>query len=210
MTKRTRNKEENVRQVTIARPKRASVTITVIGDTPYVGTNFAEDTRKELANTQSGKNKMKARAPRNIEGEANGRRHIVNGVDCIPAEAFRAAMIDTAKDDTLPGVNGEAVRRSIIVQGDQGNFITILHGKEPHEEPEIFPSVVKLANGMRHVAYRPMYKHWSATFTIIYLVSRFTEQDVISLLYRAGITTGVGDTRRIGGGRFYVAGEQQV
>lgn len=210
-TKAKEKPQANSGAATIQLPKREMVTITVIGDTPYVGTNFSDVTKKELVAEQSGKNKTKARPARDVEGEVYGRRHIVDGIDCIPSEAFRAAIIDTAKDDILKEVNGEAVRRSVSVQGDMGNHISILNGKgELHEGPTIFESVVKLANGARHVAYRPSYDPWSTTFTIIYLADRFTQQDILNLLARAGVTTGVGDTRRIGGGRFYLAGKDQI
>jgi len=194
--------------VTISLPKRERVTITVFGDTPYVGTNFSQQVREDLLQEQTGKAKTKARAARNPEAEAKSRRHIIDEYDCIPCEAFRAAMIDTAKDDTLKGVSGEAVRRSISIQGDVGNYIIIKNGdgQSPHSGPKTFEAVVKLANGQRHIAFRPSYDTWSASFSIIYLADRFSQQDVLNLLARAGITTGVGDTRRIGGGRFYLKG----
>ncbi len=204
-----RTKINQNQSVAIPLPKREKLTVKVEGDTPYVGSNYSEDTRKELAEKQSGKSKMKARAPRNIDAEINGRRTIKDGIDCIPAGAFRAAMIDTAKDDTLTAVNGEMVKRSVIVQGDLGNFISIKNGTGKNFEPSTFESVVKLANGLPHIAYRPMYENWTADVTIIYIADKFTHQDILNLLARAGITTGVGDTRKIGGGRYHLAGQAE-
>lgn len=206
-----RKKFDQNQSVAIPLPKREKLTVKVEGDTPYVGTNYSEDTRKELADKQSGKSKLKARAPRDIDAEINGRRTIKDGIDCIPAGAFRAAMVDTAKDDSLTAVNGEMVKRSVIVQGDLGNFMPIRkNGTKENFEPSTFESVVKLANGLPHIAYRPMYENWTTDVTIIYIADKFTHQDILNLLARAGITTGVGDTRKIGGGRYHLAGQAEV
>jgi len=196
--------------VAIPLPRREKLTVTVKGDTPYVGTNYSEDVRKEVAEKQSGKSKLKARAPRDIKAEIKGRRTIRNGIDCIPAGAFRAAMVDTAKDDTLTAINGEMVKRSIIVQGDLGDFISIKNGTEENFEPSVFESVVKLPSGLPHIAYRPMYENWTADVTIIYIADKFAREDILNLLARAGITTGVGDSRKIGGGRYRLVERQSV
>jgi len=206
--KRTNGTAEN-HNVSIEVPVRDTLHITIVGDTPYVGTNFADSTRQELADKQSGKAKTKTRAVRNIDEEVFGRRHIVDDIDVIPISAFWAAMIDTAKDKLLTGTNGEEVRRCTLIQGDMGAHTTIrnLKGKV-HPAPKTMSAVVKLASGARHIAYRPSYENWTAQITIIYFADKFSQQDILNLLTRAGITTGIGDTRRIGGGRFHLAGKK--
>jgi hypothetical protein len=196
---------------TIEVPNRQILSIDIIGDTPYVGTNFAIDVQEALLNKQSGKGKTKTRAARDVDAEVFGRRHIIKGVDAIPITAFWAAVIDTAKDKLLTGTSGEDVRRSTMIQGDLGAFTTIRdQDGNQHPGPETMSAVVKLASGARHIAYRPSYENWTAKISVVYFADKFSAQDIINLLVRAGLTTGVGDTRRIGGGRFHPGKDAQV
>lgn len=211
MKKAMAKKEDGKEVARIELPEVSQVIINIIGETPYVGTNFADETRQELLEEQSGKARTKVRAKRDIEKEVNGRRHIIDGIDCIPCIAFRTAMINTAKDDALSNVNGEMIRRNIInVSGDHSEYTSIRNGngKELHPGPDIGQGIVKLANGKPHVCYRPTYNNWSTEITITYLSDRLSQDDVLTLLACAGITTGVGDTRRIGGGRFRLKGNE--
>lgn len=204
--------EPQSQQVTIELPKKEAIEIIVVGETPYVGSKYADETRKNLLMKQSGKNKTKSKDARNIEVEVNGRRHIVNDKDCIPASAFRSAMIDVAKDKSLAETSGAEILRSVVaVQGDEDDFIPILNGNhnDLHPGHEIRDDVVTIGRGQKHIAYRPEYRNWSAKLTIIFIADRLNKIDILNLLARAGMQIGVGDNRKIGGGRFYLVGNEQ-
>lgn len=199
-------------QVLVQPLQQEEINVTIIGLSPYVGTNFSDETKKELAAKQAGKTKTKPRKGRDIEGEVYGRRHIENNVDCIPAAAFRAALIDVAKDKSLDGVSGAEIQRCVMaIQAAQkgfDDFIPILNlENDLYGDPKVFESVVKIGRQKTHVAYRPSYPGWRAQFRIIYVSDRLSAQDVLNLLSRAGQMIGVGDTRKIGGGRFQLGTE---
>ena len=193
--------------IKIDKPQIIVTQVRIVGDCEYVGSNYSEAVREEVVNKQMGKEKTKMRGNRDIDAEVNGRRHIVNGVDCIPTISFLAAIMDTVKDGTLNTVKSTHIRRNISIFGEYGSYTPIKSSKEKnklHPGPVVLESIVKLANSMSHVAFRPAYHDWSCDLTVRLLKGKFNVTDVMNLLDRAGITTGVGDNRKIGGGRFHV------
>jgi hypothetical protein len=200
-------KEQNVERIEISLPKIDFVKVTIVGKTPYVGTNWSEESKDDLVKSQSEKgSKTKIRPLRNIEKEVHGKRHIEEGVDCMPVQAIKASIIDTTRDlwKLKAGICSVDILRSITIIGDIGHYTTIRDENGKPLEPTAFNAVVKLPRGQSMIAYRPQYKNWFANIEIQFLADRFTKTDVLNLLARAGITSGLGDTRKIGGGRFTI------
>jgi hypothetical protein len=74
--------------------------------------------------------------------------------------------------------------------------------------------VVRMANGMPNLAFRPAYHGWKAKLRIRWDADQFTLADVSNLLSRVGLQVGVGEGRPdsknspgMGWGTFALGGE---
>lgn len=182
--------------ITIPAPNLETVTVDIVGNTPYVQHKFSEKARRIMLAAQqegsSAKNKRK-REPRDIEAEYLAAMHMTTGgKHGIPAPAFRSAMISACR---LCGFQMTKAKLSVFVEADDfdvddGTPLVHLNG-----EPEMHESCVRLESGVASVSIRPMWRKWSARVRVRYDADQFKQADVVNLLHRAGLQVGIGDGR---------------
>jgi hypothetical protein len=179
--------------VTIAPPNLRIVTVTIMGDAPYVQNKFAAK-GAIMATQQEGstaKNRKK-KDPKDFEALFKAAQHIAeDGWHGMPAAGFRNAMIRACK---LCGYAMTEAKMSVFVVGDgfdrEGTPLVRMTGK-----PEMHTGHVRNQTGVIDIRSRPMWKKWSAKIKIRYDADQFREQDVLNLLARAGQQVGVGEGR---------------
>lgn len=116
-----------------------------------------------------------------------------NGVPCIPAEAFMAALVGGAK--VLK--RGPQAAAGLAVEQD-----ALLVYDGPADVDELWESRqfflrcgVKVGVNSKTMRTRPCFANWSADFTVSYLPSVIDREHVIEALAQAGVRRGLGDWR---------------
>ena len=146
----------------------------------------------------------------------------------FPASAFKSAMVRATKllkDTKQLKLDMIAAKQILFVCSDgQENkeisidlptgekFTNILNTDlvEIFGEPTSRMDMVRLSNGSADIRFRAEFKKWNATLRIQYLPDVLDEETVANLLYRAGMTVGIGEGRPergdMGWGRFEIVG----
>lgn len=115
----------------------------------------------------------------------------------IPAELFKACLVDSAKVEK----KGKEIGRSLTVQNDSyiPGVPTGVEKLWKEGYVDIRPVVVQRSRAMRS---RPKFKKWSAEFKVCWNEHQINEADLDRIVSRAGEMSGLGDFRPGTGGRF--------
>lgn len=173
--------------------QRVTKTKIFVGGPILVTHRFSEKMKRQMLEAQQGKarNKKEARDP---EAEYQGARYLdVKGYDCMPATAFKKAIIDAAS--FVQGVTKVQIRGAIFVKGatrdaDNNDLIPIRYSSMEMRE-----DVVRLGNGSADLRYRPQYNDWEATLELEFDPDILSAEQVHHLVQRAGFAIGVGEGR---------------
>ena len=158
--------------------------VAVRGTSPLIIHKFSEKARKQMQDKQGGAAKLK-RAPKVPREEFESARYIVEGKDCIPAVAFKKAMVGACRQ--VDGIPMTMARGAFHVIGD---MLPILG-----PPPTMRTDVVRLESGVADIRYRPEFKQWRVDLTIRYIASAMNPAQLINLLNVAGFAVGVGENR---------------
>jgi len=182
--------------ITIAAPKIETVCFNIVGTAPYVQHKFSQKARQEILQKQLNPSKSKSKKnhdPRDIEGDYKAAMHLTpDGRHGIPAPAFRSAMISACR---VAGFQMTKAKLSVFVEHDdldaeEGTPLVYIKG-----EPEMHEAAVRIESGGTTVAFRPMWRKWSAELRVKFDRDQFTPTDVANLIMRAGLQVGIGEGR---------------
>lgn len=223
--------------VTVPNVEMTILRVRVDGLSPLICHHFTEKTRKELL-AKAMKKSTRVREAKDPEAEFQAARYRIdaNGFeiegiqgpnkkypDGLPARYIKDAMIQAAREVdgmTMTSVRGlfhvEMGRNLIPVQKRSGKkFLT--YGVDI--EPEVDESVQRVGGkgggtGTPDIRFRPIYKDWSAEFSITYNAKICSADQLIGLLSIGGFHVGVCEHRpaKSGGqnGIFRVATDAQL
>lgn len=189
-------KAESVEVVTIKPANIQQVDFKIVGTQPYVQLAFGEKVRNLMAEKMragtTARNK-KSREARDFDVDfQNALHYSTSGQYCIPAGAFRNAMISACR---LCGFKMTLAKLSVFVEADDidaldGTPVVYLEG-----EPEPVVHHVRNATGVADLRVRAMFREWSARLRVSYDADQFTSTDVANLLSRVGQQVGIGEGR---------------
>ena len=185
-------------EVQISAPNMRQVIFTVIGTTPFVQNKFSNKAREAMKRKQQagsqGKKGIK-REPKDFQEnyeQAQHRSH--EGWRGIPANAFRAAMVDACR---LVGFKMTVAKLAVFIEADGFDaddgtpLVKITKG-----EPRYVEHCVRNESGVSDIRARPMWDQgWEAIVRVNYDADMFTALDVANLLARVGTQLGVGEGR---------------
>lgn len=183
-------KIENV-TASIKKPLLKDLKFTLIGETPLIVHRFSEKVKKQMLDKQQGKKigKNKFREPE-VEYE-DAKYKMSDGSDGFPALAIKQSIVDSARFfDDLPMT---FLRGAIFVVADdkETGLVKINYGRE-----EMVEDAVRLSGGgTTDLRYRPYYYDWSIDLKLRVDAGLLTVEQVAALLYRAGISQGIGEWR---------------
>jgi hypothetical protein len=164
------------------------IRVTVRGDSPLITHAWSEKAIRMIEDKQQ-KKAAKAKEAKNPEIEMAGACYRnAKGEYCIPARAFKCAMVSAAtsiNDKTFPKT---LIRQALFVQGD---LLPIISKHEPDKRTDM----VRLNGSTADVRYRPEWKEWAVELTIQYNATIVSEEQVVNLLKLAGFAVGVGEWR---------------
>ena len=186
------------RSSSISAPKFSilSVTIRNVPDSPLVIHAFSAKQRNTMKEAQVagsvGRSKRK-RAPKDFDEVYNNARHISKeGWDGIAAASFRNAMISACR---LVDYKMSIGKMTVFIIPDGQSAADRMPLVRIHGTPERFEAVARNQTGVADIRVRPRWDEWSARLRMRFDTDKFTEDDVINLLVRAGAQVGVGEGR---------------
>ncbi len=208
-----KTKKQGTTLVVIPPVEKAVVQVSIIGTSPLVQHRYSEKSKKQILDTQQGKQKKKE--PKNPEADFNDARYVMaNGKgDGFKAHAVRLAMVAVAKQ---VGFKMTDMRKLFFVEGNGlaksgESCIRILDaaGKKPAKATmrEDYVRVGMGKGGGNDLRYRPSYWPWSATFTIRFDHNLIDISSILELVNRAGYANGLGENRMENGGEGWGAFE---
>ncbi len=182
----------------ISAPKFAILTVTVRNkpDSPLVIHAFSAKQREVMKEAQEaggvGRSKRK-RQPKDFDAVYHAARHLSKeGWDGIAAASFRNAMISACR---LVDFKMTIGKMTVFIIADGQSAADGMPLVRIHGEPQRFEAVARNQTGVADIRVRPRWDEWSARLRISYDTDRFTDDDVINLLVRAGAQVGVGEGR---------------
>lgn len=181
--------------VVIAAPNLHTGEFGIYGTAPYVQHKFGAKARRQMLQNQmqTKATSKKKKEPRDPEEDYREAQHVTaNGKHGIPAPAFRAAMISACR---VAGFQMTKAKLSVFIIADDidvddGTPLVLITGK-----PEMHEGAVRLESGVASVAFRPMWRTWSAKLKVQWDGDQFSKEDITNLLERAGQQVGIGEGR---------------
>lgn len=173
--------------------------VAIEGTAPLMMLRFSEKAKQKIMETQragsQGKSK-RSRDARNFEDDFKGASYHLhdNSGYGIPAISFRHALIECCR---LVDFKMTLAKQVLFVEPDGWDkydgqpLVRIISPKEP--EMTVMP--VRNASGVMDLRARPMWRKWGAELRIRFDSDRFTVDDVVNLLVRAGAQNGIGEGR---------------
>jgi hypothetical protein len=191
--------EKPIKKVMQVRPLNTmTLSVQIVGTEIYVQNRFSQKMREKMKATQiagSTSKKGSKKEPKDFEQLYEGAYYrSEDGHYGIPAPAFRSALIDACRG---AGFTMTHAKCSLFIEADgrdaadQTSLVYFTKGKPVYKE-----DTVRNDSGVADIRPRAMWMPgWEAVVRIRFDADQFTQDDVLSLLYRAGQTIGVGEGR---------------
>lgn len=171
----------------------------LVGIAPLIHHNWSDEAMNELANKQTEGTKTRNRAIVNPDEEATKILYVTeDGQPGFPLRSLKASMIEAAHKDI--GIARAHVKKSLIVASHDANLCVPLELEKGSQQ--LRRDVVRVGSGGVMMRFRYQFMPWSAVVTISFLAEMVSVEDVVKLVARAGMTTGVCDWRPQMGGHY--------
>lgn len=187
---------------------RRELTVRLVGISPLIQHKWAEKAKEMMRAKQQDGKKTKARDLRNPkeEGEAalymTGEEGDKNRKPGVLAVAIKAAVIESAHVDL--GIPKTLVRKALFVRPLGRNVVLPLEHPNPKKKPEyeIVEDMVRVGAGVADLRYRPYFYEWAVTTTWEIDSDLLKDEDLLTLLDRAGFGVGIHEWRPEKGGEY--------
>lgn len=169
---------------------RKRMTFQIRGTSPLIMHKWSEKAKQEMRDKQQKGKKTKARDLRVPEEEAKAATYVTrDGHIGIPGMAFKSALIGAAHKDI--GIEKTLVRKALfLVCEDPDKILPI-----DCDEPEVREDFVRVGQGSTDLRYRPCFERWSCKIELEVDSGLLQEQDILSLVDRAGFGVGICEWR---------------
>ena len=212
--------EKETKVVHISPPNMKTGIVWIKGTAPLVMHKFSEKAKEEMRRKQERGSAARntKRVAKDFNEKFHESRHFsFEGWDGIPATAFKSACIDAS---SLAGFTKSESKKCIFILGDgydrdEGvDLVKVIGG-----EPRMLESMVRVGGitKVADIAVRAQWLDWGARLKFRYDADRFTAEDMVNLVHRAGIQCGVCEGRPsskssvgMGWGTFEISTEEEV
>jgi hypothetical protein len=168
--------------------KQAVLSVTVKGDS-LITRAWSEKSREQMRDAQTQKVKAGKRPPKDPDEEFENSRYLdQDGDDCVPAIAFKNAMVAAAR--FIDGVAMTTLRGALFVRGEKLKIRC-----ERMDKREDSVNVGKFPSKVADLRYRPEYINWEIDLEIEYDEEILKPAAVLNLLRRAGFSVGICEWR---------------
>ncbi len=188
-------------QITIEPVSMKILTLTIESRSGLICHAFSAKVRKQMQDKQAGVKKAAKRDKREPQKEFEACFYkLEDGSYGFPCNAFKQAAIRAAK--MVDGITMTDARQMFFILPDGRDVERQIDCVRIHGDPIMRTDEVRVANGASDIRYRPEFVKWSANLNIEYDEDNISADAVTSLIYRAGMTVGVGDWRPEKNGEF--------
>ncbi len=165
------------------------MTVRIVGTSPMQQHQWDEKAKAMMRDKHAGK-KSKERAIRDPKAEFEAATYrTAKGKYGFPGMALKRAIISAAHKDI--GIEKTLVRKALFLHiPDPGGIIEM-----ECKPPRMREDCMRVGVGSTDLRYRPEFAEWAATVEIEFDAELLTEQDVITLIDRAGFGVGIGEGR---------------
>jgi len=199
------------KKIDIPSVRREVLELFLVGDSDLIVHRFSKKTMDIILDNQR-KSVKGRREDRDPAAEFQEARHLrPDGTDGFPASGLRKAAKEAVTWCT--GISKKIVSGSLFVTDADGSNLMRIYTEE---EPVCVcdpTRIGKFPNKVAGLAYRPYFKNWHMKIRVLFDPSALSEQQVINLINRAGMSIGLGDWRPEKGGvngMFHVADEAET
>lgn len=183
-------------EVQLKRMEIQEVTVSVKGTTPLVTHAWSEKAKRTMRDKHGGK-KTKSREVRNPKAEHEAAKYFTDdGVEGIPAMAFKSALITAAHKDI--GIEKTLVRKAVFLKCEDSGMVLPI----TYEESVMREDCVRVGSGSTDLRYRPEYRGWQFQCTLQVDAELIKIEDLLALVDRAGFGVGIGEMRPEKGGEY--------
>lgn len=163
--------------------------VSVVGTSPLITHNWDTKTIRMIEEKQA-KKAVKGREAKDPAAQYNAARYIDSeGRDCVPARAFKNAMVSAATSLDDRKMSKTKIRQVVFIEGD-------LLPIQSKSGPKMRTDMVRIGTtGTADVRYRPEYLDWKVMLTIRYNAAAVSAEQVVNLLELAGFAVGVCEWR---------------
>ena len=191
---------EQSAEIQIDRIAAETIEVPIIGTTPLIMHRFSEKAKRQMLDAAQGKKTPKQPKDPEAEYEAAFYR-LEDGTPGFPVGAFKDATIGGARFYGRNQVTMTGLRQYLLgwpgEMGDDGRPLARIEG-----EAEMREDVVRVGRGGTDLRYRPQFREWATTLTVVYASSALTRNSVLSLIDAGGMGVGVGEWRPERSGEF--------
>lgn len=165
------------------------MTVRIVSTSPMQQHQWDEKAKRMMREKQAGK-KSKEREIRDPQAEFEAATYrTAKGKYGFPGMALKRAIIAAAHKDL--GIEKTLVRKALFLHiADPGGIIEM-----ECKPPRMREDMMRVGMGSVDLRYRPEFEEWAATVEIEYDSELLTDQDVITLIDRAGFGVGIGEGR---------------
>lgn len=165
------------------------MTVRIVGTSPLQQHQWDEKAKRMMREKQAGK-KSKDREVRDPQAEFEAATYrTAKGKYGFPGMALKRAIIAAAHKDL--GIEKTMVRKALFLHIDDPGGIIEMDCKPPRMREDM----MRVGMGSVDLRYRPEFEEWAATVDIEFDSELLTDQDVITLIDRAGFGVGIGEGR---------------
>ena len=165
------------------------MTVRIVGTSPLQQHQWDEKAKRMMREKQAGK-KSKEREVRDPQAEFEAATYrTAKGKYGFPGMALKRAIIAAAHKDL--GIEKTMVRKALFLHIDDPGGIIEMDCKPPRMREDM----MRVGMGSVDLRYRPEFEQWAATVDIEFDSELLTDQDVITLIDRAGFGVGIGEGR---------------
>jgi hypothetical protein len=161
----------------------------VVGTSPLITHNWDTKTIRMIEDKQA-KKATKGREAKDPKAEYQAARYLDSaGKDCVPARAFKNAMVSAATSLDDRKMSKTKIRQVVFIEGD-------LLPIESKSGAKMRTDMVRIGTtGTADVRYRPEYADWKVLLTIRYNAAAISAEQVVNLLELAGFAVGICEWR---------------
>lgn len=189
--------------VTLPPLQIASVSVTLIGDTPLIVHRWSEKAKKQMLDKQM-KKATAGKEAKDPERDFRESLYVLeDGTYGFPIIGFKAAAVTACT--SIGSMTKVAARQAFHVDGE----FAVIEG----DEPQMREDMVRVGMGTADIRYRGEFKNWWTTITVKYNANVMSAEQILNLMQTAGFAVGVGEWRPEKDGqygRFHVASAEEM
>lgn len=194
----TMKEKTPVTHVVITPPNFKTLAVRIRGTAPLMVHKFSTKARIKIEETQrqgSRAKKGSKKEARDFEADWLAAMYVsTEGWAGVPAAGFRNALIDACR---MAGFQMTRAKMSIfiIADGYDHEDKTPLVRIEGKVDDDKTPMAVRNETGVIDLRSRPIWSKWECAVTLRWDADQFSESDIVNLLTRAGIQSGICEGR---------------